>query len=221
MRLAKFDAIIFDNDGVLVDSEIIHITVERELLNEIGLTYSHETYLSRFVGLSMPDFYAELERDHQSKFGRAFPPGFDAELFRPVWPRIEAELQPISGASELVSRFDGPTAVASSAPPDRLNRKLEITRLKSFFEPHIYSSHAVKKGKPAPDLFLYAAARLSVASSKCLVIEDSENGVRAGRAAGMTVIGFTGGLHADPKLGDRLRGAGADWVVSSHADLLG
>lgn len=221
MRLSEFDAIIFDNDGVLVDSEIIHITVEREMLKEIGLTYSHETYLSRFVGLSMPDFYAELDRDHRQKFGRVFPPGFDAELVRRVWPRIEAELQPISGASELATRFQGLTGVASSAPPDRLTRKLEITGLKSLFEPHIYSSQAVQKGKPAPDLFLHAAAELTVAPTNCVVIEDSENGVRAGRAAGMIVIGFTGGQHADPKLGDRLKSAGAHCVVSSHAELLG
>ena len=169
----------------------------------------------------MPDFYAELDRDHWLKFGRAFPAGFDAELVRRVWPRIEAELQPISGASELATRFQGLTAVASSAPSDRLTRKLEITGLKSLFEPRIYSSQAVQKGKPAPDLFLHAAAELTAAPTNCVVIEDSENGVRAGRAAGMTVIGFTGGQHADPKLGDRLESAGAHCVVSSHAELLG
>ena len=220
MTLNEFDAIIFDSDGVLVDSEIIHIAVERELLAEIGLTYSFEAYVSRFVGLSMPDYFAALEHDHRNKFGRPFPTNFEDELTGRVWPRIETELQAIPGVSDLVSEFQGAVAVASSAPLERLMKKLKLTELEHLFAPHIYSAQAVEKGKPAPDLFLYAADRIAVPPNKCLVIEDSENGVRAGCAAGMTVIGFTGGGHADANLGARLSSAGAHRILSSHADLL-
>ena len=219
--LSYFDAIIFDCDGVIVDSEIIHVSIERELLSEYGLDYSLETYLSRFMGLAMPDYYAELERDYRAKFGEAFPKSFEPELTQRAWPRIEAELKAVPGLEDLVSSLTQPVAVASSSPMKRLTRKLEITGLSHLFKPHIYSAQLVENGKPAPDLFLFAAKRLNATPPRCVVIEDSENGVKAGCAAGMSVIGFTGGQHADPALADRLRAAGADHVVSGHVELFG
>ena len=221
MDLSSIDAIIFDNDGVLVDSETIHVAAERELLAEMGLVYEHGAYLKRFVGLSNSDFHRELDRDHQAIFDRPFPSDFSDRLRARVWPRIESELQPLPGVADLVQSFGGPVAVASSAIFERLTRKLEITGLHELFDPHIYSFQHVPNGKPAPDLFLHAAARLGVAPERCLVLEDSVNGVIAGRAAGMVTFGFVGGGHVDDEHGARLKAAGAHDVINSHHDLIG
>ena len=216
MSFTKPQAILFDNDGVLVDSEVIHVQCERGLLAEIGLCYTPETYSARFVGLSTTDFLAALAADHEKQFGQPFPDDFHARLKARAWPRIDAELQAMPGAANLISYWDGPFAVASSAKLYRLRHKLTLTGLIEHFEPHIYSSEMVANGKPAPDLFLHAAAQLGVAPEHCLVIEDSVNGVKAGCAAGMQVIGFTGGGHADAGLSDRLSDAGAHAVVAEH-----
>ena len=217
---SDFDAIIFDNDGVLVDSERIHVAVELELLKELGLDYSYGEYLSRFVGLSTPDFHAALSHDFEAKYDKPFPDTFSDDLHKRVWPRMEAELEPLPGISDLVERAGKPVAVASSASADRLNRKLVLTNLHDLFDPHIYSSQRVQNGKPAPDLFLFAAAQLGIPPQRCAVIEDSVNGVRAGRAAGMIVVGFIGGGHADERLGERLRDAGAHLISARHDTLL-
>lgn len=212
-------AIIFDNDGVLVDSEVIHVQVERELLAEIGLDYSYEDYMSRFVGMPTPAFLTALAADHEARMGAPFPDDFHDRLKARVWPRIDAELQPLPGIQNLLEAFAGPTAVASSAHLFRLRHKLTLTQMLDWFEPHIYSADMVEHGKPAPDLFLYAAAQLGIAPEHCLVIEDSVNGVKAGRAAGMQVIGFTGGGHADAGLSARLEAAGAHAAVAGHAEV--
>ncbi|MEM7458589.1 MAG: HAD family phosphatase [Pseudomonadota bacterium] len=213
------EAIIFDNDGVLVDSEIIHIAVERELLAEHGLEYSDAVYKSRFVGLSMPDFYAALYVDFRAANAKPLPSGFGEELRARAWPRIEAELKAVSGAASLLQSFAGPCAVASSAPLERVKIKLALTNLLRYFGPHVYSSEHVSNGKPAPDLFQLAARKLGIEPSRCLVIEDSVHGVLAARAADMPVIGFTGGSHADQEVADRLRAAGATTIANSHFEI--
>ena len=218
-KLSNFDAIIFDSDGVLVDSEIIHIAVEREILADLGLTYDDKTYLTRFVGLSNADFYAQLAGDYASQVGGAFPEDFGETLQAAIWPRIQAELLPIAGVPSLVEAFAGRVAVGSSAPFEKLTKKLRIAGLFHLFEPHIYSTDHVENGKPAPDLFLHAAGKIGAEPGRCIVIEDSVNGVRAAKAAGMTAVGFTGGGHCDAGLRKRLSANGADIVVTSHAEL--
>ncbi|MGB3472499.1 MAG: HAD-IA family hydrolase [Erythrobacter sp.] len=220
MALTDFEALIFDSDGVLVDSEAIHIAVEQELLGEIGLSYDHSEYLSRFVGLSNADFYSALEMDFSERVGREFPSDFASKLQKRVWPRIQRELRAIEGVVQLVDAFCGSVAVGSSAPVTKLIRKLEITGLASLFAPHIYSVDHVQNGKPAPDLFLHAASQLGVNPERCAVIEDSVNGVLAAQAANMMPIGFVGGGHADEGLSDRLRASGAPVVVSSHFEIV-
>jgi len=217
----KPGAIIFDSDGVLVDSEKIHIAVERELLSDLGLDYDSSEYASRFVGLNLTDYYAALARDFKTKLGKPFPQDFGARLYQRVWPRIQAELQPLPDVTAILDRHDGPSAVASSAPLDRLLEKLTITGLIQHFDPHIYSADLVDNGKPAPDLFLLAADRLGVAPSNCVVIEDSLHGIVAARAAGMDAIGFVGGGHADDGLSIRLKAAGATYVATSHLEIAG
>ena len=215
----SIEGIIFDNDGVLVDSEVIHVAVERELLAEHGLEYSDEAYMSRFVGLSMPDYFAALDADFRAAHERPLPANFADELRARAWPRIQSELQPMPGAADFLTAFDGPRAVASSAPLVRVKIKLSVTNLSQFFGAHVYSSEQVANGKPAPDLFLLAARELAIDPRFCLVIEDSVHGVVAARAAGMAVIGFTGGGHADAALADRLRAAGATTVADSHDEI--
>lgn len=219
MNLADSSAIIFDSDGVLVDSEVIHMAVERELLNELGLHYENDVYLSRFAGLSNADYYAELQADYAEQMGKPFPADFGEQLHKRTWPRIESELQAMDGVVALVRAFQGKTAVGSSAPIDRLTRKLEITGLLDLFAPHIYSADHVMHGKPAPDLFLHAAKNLGVQPKDCAVIEDSVHGVVAARNAGMVPIGFVGGGHVDRGLKDRLIESGAEIVVSSHGEI--
>jgi len=219
MQLSDCGALIFDSDGVLVDSEVIHIAVERELLAESGLAYDRQTYMSRFVGLSNPDFFAALKADFASHGLGAFPQDFDQRLHARTRPRMEAELAPIAGVAQLVEAFGGKVAVGSSAPLDKLQQKLTLTHLFSLFHPHIYSADHVAKGKPAPDLFLHAAQNLGVEPRKCAVLEDSVNGIKAAQAAGMLAIGFTGGGHADAGLDERLREAGANRIVGSHHEL--
>ena len=155
MHKKKIAAIIFDCDGVLVDSEVIHIAEELQYLAEIGLRYEYEDYLSKFVGLSVPDFDTALTQDCLIKTGEKLPVDFRDQLNGRVWTRLESELKAIKCVEYLVTQFLGKVAVASSSPLDLLRRKLSITNLLALFEPHVYSADHVSNGKPAPDLFLY------------------------------------------------------------------
>lgn len=213
-----FSALIFDCDGVLVDSEVIAIQSEREILASWGLHYEFEAFVSRFVGLHNRDFHAALIGDATS-LGRILPEDFGKRIQANNWKRYETDLMAIEGVRDVTSAFRGHQAVASSSEADKLVRKLQITGLHDLFVPHIYSSDLVSNGKPAPDLFLHTAAQVGAAPEACLVIEDSVNGVKAARAAGMTVWGFTGGGHADTGLAGRLAEAGAHAVFASHRQI--
>ncbi|MGE6696135.1 HAD family hydrolase [Hyphomonas sp. NPDC076900] len=214
----NFSALIFDCDGVLVDSEAIAIQAERELLAGWGLDYDFQAFVSRFVGLHNRDFYAALASDAEA-LGLALPEGFGPALQANNWKRYETELTAIEGVASVTEAFGGALAVASSSEADKLVRKLQIAGLHDLFVPHIYSSDLVTHGKPAPDLFLLTADKLNAAPEACLVIEDSINGIKAARAAGMTAWGFTGGGHADAGLAQRLAEAGAHGVFSSHREI--
>jgi HAD superfamily hydrolase (TIGR01509 family) len=216
--MSRFSALIFDCDGVLIDSEAIGIRVERELLSGCGLDYPLETFLSRFVGLHNRDFYAALRADAVAN-GRPLPDDFPEVKQREIWRRFETQLAPIAGVQNAAAAFTGALAVASSSEADKLSRKLRMSGRFDIFDPHIYSADAVANGKPAPDLFLYAADALGAQASDCLVVEDSVNGVRAALAAGMTAWGFIGGGHADPGLRNRLAAAGAHAVYASHDEI--
>src|SRR5690606_7886728 len=159
------------------------IQAERDLLRSWGLDYGFEAFVSRFVGLHNRDFYAALAAD-AARLGVALPEGFGPQLQANNWARYEAEPTRIEGGGDAGAAFGGPLAVASSSEAAKLVRKLEITGLHDLFVPHIYSSDLVTHGKPAPDLFLLTAEKLSAAPEGCLVIEDSVNGVTAARAAG-------------------------------------
>ncbi|WP_298816636.1 HAD family phosphatase [uncultured Roseibium sp.] len=214
-----FEAILFDCDGVLVDSETIYVQVEREHLARIGLQYDLDEYMDRFQGLGSEDFWAALDRDHRELGKGSLPENFFEELDVATMRRMETELLEISGIKQLLNGHEGLRAVASSSRLQRLIQKLRHTGLFSYFDPHIYSGEQVKNGKPAPDLFLFAAHKLGVSPARTLVIEDSSNGVKAGLAAGMTVWGFVGGGHSHDTHAAQLEEAGAHQVVNTHQNL--
>jgi len=211
-------AVIFDCDGVLVDSEIIAVEVETRLLAAIGLDYEPLEFVRRFMGMSDKAFYAALDEDCRARTSRALPADFRASVFAAKHAANEAGLAAVAGIEAALAGLGLPKAVASSSDEDHLAYKLRKTGLWDLFAPHIYSADHVAHAKPAPDLFLHAAAALGVAPSDCLVIEDSVNGVTAGRAAGMLVWGFTGGGHMDAAAGTRLVAAGAQRIVEDWGE---
>ena len=209
--MKQFKAIIFDCDGVLVDSEKLALAVELEVLAELGLTFERDDYVLRFMGLSTDAFHAAIDEEAKARLGRSIAAEVrGSERLRQV---MIAHLTEVPGALEAVAALKLPKAIASSGSRQGLERKLKQTDLWKHFAPHVYSADHVANAKPAPDLFLHAAAALGVAPADCLVLEDSVNGVIGARTAGMTVWGFLGGGHAHDGLGARLLSAGAERLV--------
>lgn len=207
----KFDAIIFDCDGVLVDSEVLAIKGERSVLETMGLVYSPADYVRKFVGLHDASFFTALRSDYRNRHGAEAPEDFEDQVLSGR-RRERHLLEIVNGADEALRAArerTGKIGVASSSRAHFLKSKLERTGLFDLAKPHVYSADLVAQGKPAPDIFLYTAEKLSVDPLRCLVLEDSENGVKAGRAAGMTVWGFLGGGHIFDGHGERLISAGA------------
>jgi beta-phosphoglucomutase-like phosphatase (HAD superfamily) len=215
VSVQKIAAVLFDCDGVLVDSEVIALEVELAMLAELGLPFERADFAARFLGTHDDAFFAALDAD--SRAGAASPcrPAGLTRCTPAAAPRWPAGLTVIAGAAEAVAAWPGPKAVASSSRAVFLQRKLEQTGLWNAFEPHVYSADLVARGKPHPDIFLYAAEQIGVAPERCLVIEDSANGVLAARAAGMACWGFTGGGHCDESSAAPLLRAGAERVLCS------
>ena len=207
-----FDLVIFDCDGVFIDSELIAAQEHTQALNRAGFPISQADVMERFTGVASAEMYAELE----AEFGRQIPKGHHDEVKRNVLKAYESDLKPIPGIHESLSTLSTPMCVASSSIPAKLKPGLIVTELHKFFAPNIFSAVQVARGKPAPDLFLHAAEQMGANPAKCLVIEDSPAGVRAGVAAGMTTLGFTGGGHCPPDLAQRLLDIGA---ASTFSDM--
>lgn len=217
-----FDAVIFDCDGVLVDSEVLAIKGERGALETFGLSYSPEDYVRQFVGLHDGAFFEALRRDYRAAFEKDAPDDFEEKILEGRGRERHA-LQIITGADDalvIARKTAGRIGVASSSRAHFLKSKLERTALYDLAAPHIYSADLVAHGKPAPDIFLYTAEKLGVDPAKCLVLEDSENGVKAGLAAGMTVWGFLGGGHCFGGHGARLSAAGAERLLNRFSDFV-
>ena len=208
------DLIIFDCDGVLVDSEVLSCRCLSEVLAGYGISLGLDQALDLFLGRSMT---AVL--DHYKTIGRLDPEQFSAELRAGVRAAFLSALCPIEGVSSVLEGLQTPHCVASSSDVDRVSFSLSLTGLASHFDGRLYTSQMVERGKPAPDLFLHAAERMQADPSRTLVIEDSISGVRAGKAAGMTVWGFVGGSHYQSRDGKAiLCEAGADRVFGRMAD---
>ena len=218
MRSLPPAAVIFDCDGVLVDSEILALEVEQALLATLGLTYDPPTFRRRFLGMHDTAFRDALDADRRALHGVGLPADFLDETRAQRRAAVEARLVEVDGARAAVETLKLPKAVASSTGVAFLKLKLRKTGLWDIFAPHAYSADLVAHGKPAPDIFLHAAAKLGVDPEHCLAIEDSGNGVLAARAAGMRVWGFTGGRHCGAETAAALRDAGADDVIASWAD---
>jgi len=206
-------AVIFDCDGVLVDSEVLALEVELAILAEQGLNFEREDYVTRFMGLSYQAFHDVIDVEAQKRLGRSISDTIRAELATRLRQTMIARLTEVPGANEAVAGVALLKAVASSSTKEGLERKLRQVGLWPHFEPHVYSADHVANAKPAPDLFLHAADQLGVRPEQCLVLEDSVNGVVAARAAGMRVWGFLGGGHVHDGLGNRLTAAGAERLV--------
>lgn len=212
-------AIIFDCDGVLVDSESIYQDTHVKFLTDLGLSVPEGQYAREYMGLPSTVYFRKLWEDYRHALGRPFPDDFETNLKSHCHNLIELTLKPISGAKEFISSLRLPFAVASSTKLEFLHRKLRQTNLHELFDPHIYSGEQVPRGKPFPDLFLHTAEKLETAPSDCIVVEDSVNGVLAGVAAGMSVIGFCGGGHCSKDHADILIKAGAKHTAHSFDDL--
>lgn len=210
--------IIFDCDGVLVNSEEIYQAAELERLESAGLVFEPGVYTRTFMGLAPAAWRATLERIAEERL-RPFSPRFFDELADYTEARLETHLAAVPGAKSTISRLSTSRCVASSTPSARLRWKLEHTGLIDLFDPHLFSSDMVANGKPALDLFLHAAAAFGARPEECVVVEDSANGVLAGKAAGMHVIGFMAGGHCVGDHGNSLVLAGADVLVASYDDL--
>ena len=215
----KFDAIIFDCDGVLVDSEILALDEVASYLRSHKLNWSPAELVRRFTGLRDDVFSMRLRQAYRA-VNQADPPESFFDDLISIRRSKRNQLKPVSGAKAALHALAHPVAVASSSRTEFLHGKLKRTGLFEMLDPHVYSADLVAHGKPAPDIFLYAADKLAAAPGKCLVIEDSENGVRAGLAAGMTVWGFLGGGHCFEGHGEQLLSAGAHRTVDNFAALL-
>ena len=184
--------VILDCDGVLVDSEVISVGVLTERVRQAGAEIADGDGYRLFLGRSMAAVEKLLRKDYGLALSRTELDGIRAETFR----RFRAELKPMPGVAEALSRLKTGRCVASSSSPERIRLSLSLTGLLEMLEPHIYSASMVTRGKPAPDLFLHAAKAMGVRPEDCVVVEDSPAGIEAARQAGMRVLAFTGGSHA-------------------------
>ncbi len=210
------EVVIFDCDGVLVDSEVISLGVTRRMLAEAGLSLSDDETRKRFLGKRQDAVLRRVE----AELGARLPTDFTGALSREILATFERDLKGVEGVRQAVAGLDARVCVASSSAPERLRFALRVTGYEALFAPNIFSSAEVPRGKPHPDLFLFAARTLGAAPEYCLVIEDSVAGVTAARAAGMIVFGFVGGSHFSvPAQTEELTAAGADLIFDDMARL--
>jgi HAD superfamily hydrolase (TIGR01509 family) len=204
-----FELVIFDCDGVLVDSEELGTRALLASAAEIGVTLPLEEAAERFRGAKMADCVAVIEE----RLGRPTPSDFVAQVRRRMAEAFTSELRPVAGVEAALARIDLVKCVASSGPREKIRLSLSVTGLVDYFQDRIFSSYDIDSWKPDPDIFLHAARTLGVSPSQAAVVEDSAMGVRAGIAAGMRVFGFASG-----KRGAELAAEGAR--VFDHMVLL-
>jgi HAD superfamily hydrolase (TIGR01509 family) len=212
--------VIFDCDGVLVDSEILSAEVEAEALQALGADVSAQEVMRMFLGLTQGDMEKLVERDYGIKLPAEHAQATNQMLRKAYLSR----LNPIPGIREVLEGLTIPFCVASNSPPAKLGLGLSVTNLFELLYPNIFCSKLVPRGKPAPDLFLYAAKMMGVHAADAVVVEDSVVGIKAAKAAGMRAIGFVGGLHHMPPSESTLTAVGADhiaYTMEEVRDLIG
>lgn len=209
--------VIFDCDGVLVDSEIIASQVDAGLLTEAGYEISAEDVGLRFAGMNWDQIVAAVEEE----MGRSIPEEILGRAEKELDIRLAAEVKAVEGAHEALDRLDFARCICSNSSGERLKLTLGKTGLYDRFRPYIFSAREVRqgRGKPSPDVFLHAAETLEFEPGKTTVVEDSVTGVTGAIAAGMRVVGFTGASHSWAGHGEALMDAGAVTVVRRLVDL--
>lgn len=205
-----FELVVFDCDGVLVDSEVISIRVDQRVLADLGWELELDEIVERFVGKSEAHFIAAVEQ----KLGVRLDEGWDRDYGQWYREAFERDLEAVDGVEEALDGLPLPHCVASSGSHDKMRRTLGKTGLLRRFQGRIFSATEVAHGKPAPDLFLHAAESLNTAPERCAVVEDSAYGVQAARAAGMHVFAYAGGVTPAARL------AGPGTTVFSDMRLL-
>lgn len=216
-NIPHIDAIIFDCDGVLIDSEALLEKVDLAYLEHIGIPFTPEEYHDRFTGSTYADNLRVISERHMEVHGRPVHDTVAEDLSRLRVEMLENELTAIEGVVDFLEVLSLKKAVASNTTQNEwLERKLERAGLRHYFDLHVYAAENVPRGKPHPDLYLFAAEKLGVKPENCLVIEDSPRGVEAGVAAGMTVVGFSGSSHLEHTSHERkLLAAGAQRVFAN------
>ena len=185
------DLVIFDCDGVLIDSEIISAKMLVAELARLGVTIDLDYVARHFLGRSYPTVMQQIREE----FGLNLPEAFEEQYRNRLLAAFERDLTIMPGIAEVIGALAVPYCIATSSSPRRARRSLEIVAFPRLEETPLFTASMVEHGKPAPDLFLYAAEKMGVKPADCLVIEDSLNGIRAAHAAGMEVLRFTGGTH--------------------------
>jgi HAD superfamily hydrolase (TIGR01509 family) len=207
--------IIFDCDGVLVDSEVIAHRLLAQMMGELGRPMTTAACIEQFAGRSLSDTLALAE----TMLGRPIPDELGQRYGRLLFERLRQDLKPVVGVAAAIAAIPYSRCVASSSSLERIRLSLEVTGLAPLFGKNVFSAEQVGRGKPAPDLYLFAAEKMAVAPGRCIVVEDTSPGVRAGVAAGMTVIGFIGSRYLQGDAQQHLTAAGASRVICSMAEL--
>jgi HAD superfamily hydrolase (TIGR01509 family) len=189
--LRKISLVIFDCDGVLVDSEYLSAQVLVETFAEIGVAIDLPFVYTHFLGHSFSSVAAKFAKLHGTGVTDSFETDYRASLLR----RFSSELKPMPGVIAVLDSLAIPYCVATGSSPLRVTRSLELTGLSSRVKDRVFTTMMVTRGKPAPDIFRHVAQKMGVPASQCLVIEDSASGIEAAKSAGMIVWQFTGGCH--------------------------
>jgi HAD superfamily hydrolase (TIGR01509 family) len=198
MTLTGFDLVIFDCDGVLVDSERIAVRVDAQVMSALGCAFTEAEIIERFVGCSREQHTALVE----ARLGRPLDPDWHAEFRHLYLAAFDAELAAVDGIVAALAEIPEPWCVASNSSREGVERNLKLVGLHDRFAGRVFSANDVARGKPAPDLFLHAAREMGTDPARCVVVEDSPYGVRAARAAGMRAFGYIGGLTTAERLAD-------------------
>ncbi|MEQ8967679.1 MAG: HAD-IA family hydrolase [Azospirillaceae bacterium] len=212
-----FDCVVFDCDGVLVDSEPLALEAAVGVFADWIPGLDAARFAERFAGLSDEEIIDALAREN----GRAAPADLSARIERAIDARLAEAVEGVPGIAAALDAIALPMAVASNSPRHRVELSLDRAGIKARFEGRLCCADMVARPKPDPDVYLMAAERLGAAPGACIAVEDSTTGIAAARAAGMTVLGFTGGGHTWPGHAEALTAAGAARIVPHMADLPG
>ena len=184
--MSKYKCIIFDCDGVLIDSESIAIGVLVDMANHLGANMDFKESMIDLKGKSLNSCMALISK----RIGNSLPINFESDYRINTFETFRKKIQPIKGIKDVVENLNLPFCVASSGPENKIRLNLEITGLLPFFEGNIFSCYAIQKWKPEPDIFLWAAETMGFKPEECLVVEDSISGVRAAKSGGFDVFGY-------------------------------